>query len=693
MRPEILFPLFAPVTALRGIGPRLAPLVERAAGPLVVDLLWHLPSGLIDRRSRPRLVDAREGEIVTLDVTVDRHLPPHNKRLPYKVRCFDETGFVTLVFFHARSDYLARALPVGEARVVSGRLERFGGEVQMAHPDYIVRREEAAKLPLLEPTYPLTGGLPQKVVGRAMRAALERAPDLPEWLDAACVAREGWPQWHEALLCLHQPSSPAEVGTDTAARLRLAYDELLAHQLSLVLMRQRMRRRSGRPLVSEGRLVASLIDALPYTLTGAQRRALNQILDDLGAPTRMMRLLQGDVGSGKTVVALLAMAAAVEAGTQAALMAPTEILAQQHFEVISPLVKRVGLKAALLLGRMKGTDRETILQGLAAGSIDILIGTHALFQEGVGFRELGLAVVDEQHRFGVHQRMQLGSKGDATDVLVMTATPIPRTLTLAVYGDMDVSRLDERPPGRKPVKTSVLSVERLPEVFSALQKAVARGERAFWVCPLVEVSEDVDAVAAEDRHASLRAIFGDKVALLHGRLSPAAKDRAIADFDAGRVSVLVATSVIEVGVDIPAANLMVVEQAERFGLSQLHQLRGRVGRGAAAGSCLLLYKPPLGATARQRLRILKETDDGFRIAEEDLRLRGAGDVLGTRQSGLPVFRIADLERHERLLDMARDDALTIAEKDPKLATARGAALRTLLYLFQRDEAVGYLHAG
>jgi len=693
MRPEILFPLFAPVTALRGIGPRLAPLVERAAGPLVVDLLWHLPSGLIDRRSRPRLVDAREGEIVTLDVTVDRHLPPHNKRLPYKVRCFDETGFVTLVFFHARSDYLARALPVGEARVVSGRLERFGGEVQMAHPDYIVRREEAAKLPLLEPTYPLTGGLPQKVVGRAMRAALERAPDLPEWLDAACVAREGWPQWHEALLCLHQPSSPAEVGTDSPARLRLAYDELLAHQLSLVLMRQRMRRRSGRPLVSEGRLVASLIDALPYTLTGAQRRALNQILDDLGAPTRMMRLLQGDVGSGKTVVALLAMAAAVEAGTQAALMAPTEILAQQHFEVISPLVKRVGLKAALLLGRMKGTDRETILQGLAAGSIDILIGTHALFQEGVGFRELGLAVVDEQHRFGVHQRMQLGSKGDATDVLVMTATPIPRTLTLAVYGDMDVSRLDERPPGRKPVKTSVLSVERLPEVFSALQKAVARGERAFWVCPLVEVSEDVDAVAAEDRHASLRAIFGDKVALLHGRLSPAAKDRAIAEFDAGRVSVLVATSVIEVGVDIPAANLMVVEQAERFGLSQLHQLRGRVGRGAAAGSCLLLYKPPLGATARQRLRILKETDDGFRIAEEDLRLRGAGDVLGTRQSGLPVFRIADLERHERLLDMARDDALTIAEKDPKLATARGAALRTLLYLFQRDEAVGYLHAG
>lgn len=694
MRPEILFPLFAPAHTLPGIGPRLEKLLERIAGPKVVDLLWHLPTGLIDRRSRPKITETRDGEIATMEVTVGLHVPPRTKRLPYRIHVSDETGEMQLVFFNARQDYLMRILPEGARRIISGRIELYQGAPQMTHPDHIVGPDELAEMPLLEPIYPLTAGLPLKAVRKATRGALTLPPDLPEWQDGAWMRENRWQGWRASLIAAHEPQSAADLAPDAPARARLAYDELLANQLALGLVRLRMKKRPGRPVMGDGRLRRKVEAALPFALTGAQIRALAEIDADMKASHRMLRLLQGDVGSGKTVVALLAMLNAVEAGFQAALMAPTEILTRQHFATLQPLCEVAGVRLALLTGREKGKQREDVLSATANGEVDILIGTHALFQKDVAFQALALAVVDEQHRFGVHQRLMLAEKGGAgTDVLVMTATPIPRTLTLTAYGDMDVSKLDEKPPGRKPVDTRAIPLDRLHQVVSGLGRALSTGAQVYWVCPLVEESDEVDAAAAEDRYRHLQEMFGDRVGLVHGRMKPADKDAVMARFAAGEITILVATTVIEVGVNVPSATIMVIEHAERFGLAQLHQLRGRVGRGADKSSCLLLYQTPLGETAEARIKIMRETEDGFRIAEEDLRLRGAGELLGTRQSGLPTFRIANIEAQKELLAAAHDDARLIMERDPELETERGKALRILLYLFERDEAIRYLRSG
>lgn len=694
MRPEVLFPLFAPVRSLPGIGPRLEKLVEKLAGPKIVDLLWHMPSGLIDRRSRPRIAEARDGAIATMEVTVGLHIPPRTKRLPYRVHVFDETGEMQIIFFNARPEHIAKLLPEGQRRIVSGRVEFYQGEPQMTHPDHMIGLDELDELPLLEPVYPLTAGLPLKSIQKALRAALPRLPELVEWQDGPWLKAQGWSPWRMSLIAAHEPQSIADIEPDAPARARLAYDELLANQLALGLVRLRMRHLPGRSISGDGRLRKKVEAALPFALTGAQTRALAEISADMKSEHRMLRLLQGDVGSGKTVVALLAMLNAVEAGFQAAMMAPTEILARQHHATLAPLCETAGVRLELLTGREKGKRREDILAALASGEIDILVGTHALFQEEVAFRALAFAVVDEQHRFGVHQRLMLTSKGGTgTDVLVMTATPIPRTLTLTAYGDMDVSKLDEKPPGRKPVDTRALPLDRLQEVVSGLNRALARKAQIYWVCPLVEESDEVDAAAAEERYRHLHTIFGDAVGLVHGRMKAADKDTVMARFEAGEIRILVATTVIEVGVNVPAATVMVIEHAERFGLAQLHQLRGRVGRGGDKSSCLLLYQAPLGETAAARIKIMRETEDGFRIAEEDLKLRGAGELLGTQQSGLPSFRIANVETQAELLSAAYDDARLILGRDPELETPRGRALRELLYLFERDEAIRYLRSG
>jgi ATP-dependent DNA helicase RecG len=671
----------------------LAKLFEQLVGPKVLDLCWHLPSGIIDRRYAPSIADAEEGRVATMTVTVAEHSPGRSKRQPYRVLCRDQSGEMELVFFHARADYLNRILPLADKVLVSGKVEVFNGRVQMTHPDHIARPEEAASLRRVEPVYPLTAGLSLKIVSKAVDAALTKAPELPEWNDSAVIKREGWQGWRDSLTLAHAPEQAGDLSATTPVRQRLAYDELLANQLALVLMRAAMRKKPGRSLTGDGALRGKVIDALPFSLTGSQKQAVLEIEEDMASSARMMRLLQGDVGSGKTLVALLAMLIAVEHGSQAALMAPTEILARQHFQTLQPLAAAAGIEMVLLTGRDKSKGRKEKTGALASGRAALAVGTHALFQQDVAFKDLALAVIDEQHRFGVHQRLDLAGKGQQVDVLVMTATPIPRTLMLTAYGDMETSRLTEKPAGRKPVDTRTLPLERMQDVVEGLCRALEKGARAYWVCPLVSESEVSDLAAAEERFSHLQSVFGEKVGLVHGRMKGPEKDAVMAAFKKGEITLLVATTVIEVGVDVPEATIMVIEHAERFGLAQLHQLRGRIGRGAEKSSCLLLYQQPLGSVARSRLEIMRETEDGFRIAEEDLKLRGAGEVLGTRQSGMPSFRLADLAEHADLLAMARDDAKRIVALDPGLQKERGAALRVLLYLFERDNAVRYLRSG
>ena len=693
-RPEILFPLFADLETLPGVGAKSARLFAQIGVERPRDLLFTLPHSGIDRRRRDSIRAVIPPAVVTVEVTVGAHRAPALRGRPYRVFVHDGQVEFLLVFFHARAEHLQRLLPTGQRRLVSGKLEIFDGLAQIVHPDHILRPEEAGELPAFEPVYPLTAGLTQRQVARAAQAALTRAPDLAEWIDPGLKTREGWPDWAAAVRAAHAPQTDAELSPNAPARQRLAYDEVFAHQLTLALARAALRRGKGRATIGDGHLRAKVLAALPYAPTAAQTRAVAEIAADMAAPQRMNRLLQGDVGSGKTLVAFLALLCAVEAGGQGVLMAPTEILARQHLASLAPLAEAAGVRLGLLTGRDKGAEREARLADLAAGRIAVLVGTHAVFQKDVEFADLRLAVIDEQHRFGVAQRMELGAKGRAADVLVMTATPIPRSLALANYGDMDVSVLDEKPPGRSPVQTALVSMARLGEVVEHLREAVAEGRQAYWVCPLVEESETSDLTAAEERFARLRAALGEGVVgLVHGQLPPAEKDAAMADFEAGRTRVLVATTVIEVGVNVPAASIMVIERADFFGLAQLHQLRGRVGRGAAKSTCLLLYAPPLGEAARRRLTTLRDTEDGFRIAEVDLEMRGAGDVLGTAQSGLPRFRIADLERQGALMATAQADARALLTTDPTLDGPRGTAARVLLWLMEQDRAIRLLGVG
>ncbi len=702
MRPAILNPLFASASALKGVGPKLekalARLLEREGSPSgvrILDLLFHMPTGIVDRRARPKISELPMEGVVTLDVTVGRHhAPPRGGRVPYRVDCSDDTGSLTLVFFHAHSEHLTKLLPAGATRFVSGKIEWYGGNPQIVHPDYIVSPEEFAKLPQIEPIYPLCEGIGARILARAIQGAIGKITSLPEWQEINWIGRQDWPAFDAALRGVHAPASTTDISPASPQRSRLAYDELLANQLALALVRRGIKRAAGRDLSGTGVRRKQIISALPYSLTQSQRRAVEEILRDMGAPERMLRLLQGDVGAGKTVVALLSAAAAIEAGTQVAFMAPTEILARQHFHSLGKLCHAAGIRVGLLTGRDKPAAREETLAALAAGEIDLLLGTHALIQDGVNFKNLGLIIIDEQHRFGVHQRLALQAKNDpAPEILVMTATPIPRTLALTVYGDMDVSKLTERPAGRQPIDTRTMPVERMDEVIAGLQRVVADGQRAYWVSPLVAESELVDLAAAEQRFEELKAHFGDRIGLVHGRLKGPEKDAVMERFRSGEIALLVSTTVIEVGVDVPEATVMVIENAERFGLAQLHQLRGRVGRGRDKSSCILLYKSPLGETAKSRLSIMRDTDDGFLIAEEDLRLRGAGEMLGTKQAGLPEFRMADLSIHGDLLAAARDDAALILSRDPKLNSPRGEALRVLLHLFERSEAARLIAAG
>ena len=692
-RPESLFPLFAELETLPGVGPKAAQAFETLGVTRPKDLLYLLPHSGVDRSRRASVRDVIPPSTLTVEVEVGAHFPPRRKGGPCRVMVRDERLEFMVVFFHARADYLQKLLPTGQRRLISGKVELFDGVAQMVHPDHVLRPEDAGELPAYEPVYPLGAGLTQKVVAKAVAGALTRVPPLAEWIDPGLKVREGWPDWAAAVVLAHAPEAAAGLALTHPARLRLAYDELFAHQVTLALARASIRRGKGVVTVGDGQLRAKGLSSLPYAPTDAQTRAIAEIAADMAQPLRMNRLLQGDVGSGKTLVAFQALLVAVESGGQGVLMAPTEILARQHHEGLEPLARAAGVLLVLLTGRDKGAERAAKLAGLADGRVQVLVGTHAVFQKDVQFHDLRLAVVDEQHRFGVAQRMELGAKGEAVDVLVMTATPIPRSLALATHGDMDVSVLDEKPAGRKPIRTAMVSDERLNEVVEHLRSAVAEGRQAYWVCPLVEESEVVDYASAEQRFQDLRATLGDKVGLVHGQMPPAEKDAAMARFMAGETAVLVATTVIEVGVNVPNASIMVIERAETFGLAQLHQLRGRVGRGDAASNCLLLYKAPLNDSGMRRLTTIRDTEDGFRIAEEDLAMRGAGDLIGTAQSGLPRFRVADLERQAALMALAQSDARALLHNDPALSGPRGQAARALLWLLDQDQAIRLIGVG
>lgn len=701
MRPALLDPLFSPLNTLPGIGPKIGELYARLLGRetiedcRVVDLVFHAPHSLIDRRQQPGIANAPQGVVVTITGRVDRHQPPPSgkQNLPYRIFLHDDTGELALTFFRVKGNWLEKSLPVDETVIVSGKVDWFNGRPSMVHPDYMVKASEADNLPLVEPVYGLTAGLSARILRKSIEVAVARVPEMPEWIDDTLASKQGFQSAADSFRALHEPRDATDIDPQAPARRRLAYDEFLAGQLSLALVRQRLRKVAGTPVHATGKLSGPVIAALPFSLTASQSTAIADILKDMAGDERMLRLLQGDVGSGKTMVALMAMLAAVESGGQAVLMAPTEILARQHFATLSKMAAPAGITMDVLTGRTKGKERDAILERIASGETRIVVGTHALFQDTVNYRELTLAVVDEQHRFGVHQRLRLTAKGISPHMLVMTATPIPRTLVLAAFGDMDVSKLTEKPAGRKPIQTVTIPTERTDEIVDRLAAALKEGKKAYWICPLVEESEAIDVMSADERYQGLSKRFGSDVGLVHGRMNGAEKDAVMLAFKNGETRLLVATTVVEVGVDVPDATIMVIEHAERFGLAQLHQLRGRVGRGDEASTCILLYKSPLGETGRARLSILRDSEDGFLIAEEDLKLRGEGELLGTRQSGTPGFRIASLEAHGDLLEIARKDAAYMIERDPDLTSPRGEALRTLLYLHRRDEAIRFLRAG
>lgn len=692
-RPFSLDPYFRTISTLPGLGPRLAPLFQRlVGGPKVLDALWHKPIDYVDRRFAPDIKDAPAGVIATISVVIDKHIVNSHRQQPYRINVSDGTGNMALTFFNPRKKWLEENLPVGAKRLVSGKVEYYQGNPQMVNPDFATE-DERESLETVEPVYPLTAGITNKTVNKAIAGALRTVRPLEEWLDAAHKKREGWPDWDAAMRAVHAPECEADLEPMSKARSRLAYDELLANQLTLLLVRGREKKLAGRIFAGTKALQDQLLAALPFALTNAQNRALSEIEGDMGSSHRMLRLLQGDVGSGKTVVAAMALLRAVESGAQGALIAPTEILARQHGETLIALLDSIGVRAIVLTGRDKGKARGALLEQIVDGSAQIIIGTHSLFSKDVEYRDLGLAVIDEQHRFGVQQRLALTDKGTGVDVLVMTATPIPRTLTLTAYGDMDVSRLDEKPPGRKPIDTRLFANDKLESIVAGLRKPLAEGARVYWVCPLVEDSEVLDLAAAEERYDVLQARFGDRVGLVHGKMKPADRDIVMARFAGGDLDILVATTVIEVGVNVPEATIMVIEHAERFGLSQLHQLRGRVGRGGVQSFCFLVYAGPLGVVAKERLTVMRDTEDGFIIAEKDLSLRGGGDMLGVRQSGMPVFKNADLNAHGELLATARDDAQLILTRAPLLDDERGERLKTLLYLYECEQAFVNIRSG
>ena len=681
MRPELLNPLFASISNFYGIGPKLSQWIQSLCGARVIDVLMHLPTGL---NVRPIMMTfPNEPMLGTLQITVTNHKIPRLKRLPFVIEATSPIGEVQIIFFHYHIASLTKKIAIGSTLWISGHFIPEGQILKITHPDYV--EVDKSKIPTFETVYPLKAGANGKVIRRLIQQILPTLPELPEEIDLDMLRRKKWPSWKSAICQVHQPQCPEDLFALAPARERLAFDELFVNQIALHLVRRHNKKQQGLALPQKNKIDLKL----PFSLTNAQEKCLSEIRQDLASTQKMVRLLQGDVGSGKTIVALLAALQTIENHTQVAFLAPTDILARQHFEKIKALCVAHNIHIELLTAQIKGKKRTQILTDLSNGKIDIIIGTHALLENNVVFYKLGLAIIDEQHRFGVKQRLALCEKEKSANVLVMSATPIPRTLALTAYGDMDVSVLDEKPAGRQEIDTRVLPLSQLDTLIQHMQNTP---QQIYWVCPLVEESEKSDLMAAEKRYQDLQKVFGSQVGLIHGKMKPQEKESAMTAFVAGKTKILVSTTVIEVGVDVPSAGIMIVEHAERFGLATLHQLRGRVGRGQDKAACILLHGR-LSDMAKERLTVLRNSNDGFKIAETDLKLRGAGEVLGVRQSGLPTFHFANILEHSELLKLANQEAMAFLAHDPNLQTNRGQALRNMLYLFCKDKEIHFLKAG
>ena len=681
MRPKLLAPLFVPVENFNGIGPKLSSWIKNLCGPYALDVLWHMPTGINHRpllKTKPILP-----QLGTLFLEITAHKVPRSRKLPCVISGTSTLGIVEIVFFHYHPSLLAKKLAIGKKVWISGKFSYEQDTIKVSHPDYI--EDDLSKIPQNEVIYPLKAGANGKVIRKIIEQIIPILPNLPEEIDPIILKQHGWPSWQQAVKIMHSPQTQEDLALQQLARQRLAFDELLSNQIALHLTRRHNHQKPGQSLPFKNQINLNL----PFDLTSAQKKCLQEIRNDLASNECMIRLLQGDVGSGKTVVALLAALQAIENNTQTAFLAPTDILARQHFEKIKNLCQTLPIEIQLLTSHEKGKKRQEILSDLTQGRIDLLIGTHAILEQNVTFKKLSFAIIDEQHRFGVKQRLSLANKEQGTNLLFMTATPIPRTLALTAYGDMDISVLNEKPKGRQPIDTRVIPLSQVETIISRLKSL---SSQIYWVCPLVEESEESDLMAAQKRFQNLQKIYGEKVGLIHGKMKPEEKKQAMDRFISGDTKILVSTTVIEVGVDVPSAATMIVEHAERFGLASLHQLRGRVGRGQDKAICLLLHGR-LSETGHKRLKILRDFDDGFKIAEADLHLRGAGEILGLRQSGLPLFHMANIEEHTDLLTLANQQAQKILTQDPYLTTPHGQAVKNMLYLFQKDTVINLLNAG
>lgn len=657
MIPPILSSLYLPVTKLKGVGPKKGEAFARIGIFNLKDLVFHIPYNFLVRKLEPDLSEVSTGDLIIKSVKVTGFdISSRFSKSPSKIICrTKDDKQVNILFFNTKGNYLEKSYAVGQELIVTGQVNVNAFKYEIIHPDALVAANEAFKISEKEPIYSSTYGLVSKYIWLSIKGALNLLPDLPEWLPQQIINKYKLPSVNRALVALHNPKNQEDFLHSNLNRVRLAVDEIYAHQLSLFSMRNKLKREIKPPLIFSGDLFKRMLSLLTFSLTEDQQKVIAEIASDLRSASKMMRLIQGDVGAGKTLVALSAMLFVLEANKQSALMVPTELLAHQHFKNIEKLCAQLGVKVGLLIGKQSAKQRAEILGGIEKGEYGIVIGTHALFQVKVKFKDLGLVIVDEQHRFGVNQRKMLLEKGNNADFLMMTATPIPRTLEMLTYGDLDVSVIRNKPANRKEIITSVSPVKALNEVILSLSKIIEKDEQAYWVCPMIEETEDADVAFVNERYESLNDIYKNQVGLIHGKMKQVERDEVMLKFANKELKILVATTVIEVGIDVPSATVIVIENSERFGLSQLHQLRGRVGRSSLQSYCILLYSFKISAVGKERLKVMKESNDGFYLSEKDLELRGCGDVTGTKQSGLPDFKFFNLEFQSDLVQDVRHE--------------------------------------